>query len=96
MTRLGQFHRHGKCSGRPRCQHDRPGSIWPPRIRSVATDWSFANVFDQLMALSSYVLENGPVLKHGQTFGPSADERYSIEVGPSLLGKAGTVIRLGL
>lgn len=62
----------------------------------VGSKREYQAVFDQLMALSVYVLENGPVLKHGQTFGPSADERYSIELGPSHLGKPGVVIRLGL
>lgn len=62
----------------------------------VGTTRSSQEVFDQLMALSWYVLENGPVLMHGQTFGPSQSERYSIEVGTSRLGKPGTVIRLGM
>ena len=43
-----------------------------------------------------YVLKSGPVLKHGQTFGRSADEKWPIEVGTSKLGKEGTVIRLGV
>jgi hypothetical protein len=45
---------------------------------------------------AEYVLENGPVLEHGQTFGRSEDERLTIEVGPSALGKDGEVIRLGV
>lgn len=44
--------------------------------------------------ISLYVLENGPVLLHGQTTGRTADERLRIEVGPSKLGKDGSVIRI--
>lgn len=50
--------------------------------------------FTRLLDLANYVLESGPVLKHGQTFGATADEKIGIEVGKSKLGKEGTVIRL--
>jgi hypothetical protein len=49
-----------------------------------------------LFDLCAYVLERGPVLLHGQTFGRSAEEKWKIEVGTSRLGKEGTVIRLVL
>jgi len=50
--------------------------------------------YTRLLDLANYVLEAGPVLKHGQTFGATADEKIGIEVGKSKLGKEGTVIRL--
>jgi hypothetical protein len=62
----------------------------------VGTKRDVATVYELLMDLSVYVLENGPVLKHGQTFGRSATEKFGIEVGSSRLGKRGKVIRLGL
>jgi len=62
----------------------------------IGTRQDSATVFELLMDLATYVLENGPVLKHGQTFGRSADEKFGIEVGGSRLGKQGKVIRLAL
>lgn len=50
--------------------------------------------FTRLLDLANYVMDAGPVLKHGQTFGATADEKIGIEVGKSRLGKNGTVIRL--
>lgn len=55
-----------------------------------------AEIVELLMDLSYYVLENGPVMKHGQTFGRTENERYKIEVGKSKLGVPGKVTRLAL
>jgi hypothetical protein len=41
-----------------------------------------------------YLLENGPVLKHGQTIGMTAEQQLSIQHCPSSFGHPGTVIRL--
>jgi hypothetical protein len=49
-----------------------------------------------LCGLAEYVLTNGPVLRHGETFGPTAEDRWPVEVGKSRLGKEGEVIRLGV
>jgi hypothetical protein len=60
-------------------------------VRTTADpqEWIF-----RLYDLCNYVLESGAVLKGGQTFGQSADERIPIEEGRSKLGKEGRVIRL--
>jgi hypothetical protein len=41
-----------------------------------------------------YLLENGPVLRDGQTIGGSADEQIRIRHCPSIFGHSGQVIRL--
>lgn len=48
-----------------------------------------------LMMVSSYVLDQGPVLKHGQTFGRSQDERIPVRHGKSKWEKGRKVIVLG-
>jgi hypothetical protein len=53
-------------------------------------------VRDWIRDLSLYVLEHGPILQHGQTTGRTAEERLPIEIGPSKLGKDGTVIRIAI
>lgn len=50
--------------------------------------------FTRLLDLAVYVIESGPVLKHGQTIGQDEHEKIGIEVGKSMLGKPGQVIRL--
>lgn len=69
-------------------------SLGHPEFEIVRThadpqEWIF-----RLFDLCNYVLESGAVLKGGQTFGQSADERIPIEEGKSKLGKDGRVIRL--
>jgi hypothetical protein len=49
-----------------------------------------------LLDIASYVLENGPVLEHGQTIGRTADEKWPIEHGPSQLVPGRQAIRLGV
>lgn len=60
----------------------------------IGTGQPASNVYELLIDVSDYVLQNGPILKHGQTFGRTADERFPIEFGRSKLGKKGAVIRL--
>lgn len=50
--------------------------------------------YTRLLDLAVYVIESGPVLKHGQTIGQDQYEKIGIEVGKSKLGKPGEVIRL--
>jgi hypothetical protein len=49
-----------------------------------------------LLDLALYVLRQGPVLNHGQTFGPSADHRWSISHEPSQLVPGRLAIVLGM
>lgn len=49
-----------------------------------------------LCGLAEYVLTNGPVLRDGETFGPTAQDRWPVHVGKGKLGKDGDVIRLGV
>jgi hypothetical protein len=41
-----------------------------------------------------YLLENGPVLKHGETIGMSAEQQIRISHSASSFGHHGKVIRL--
>lgn len=47
-----------------------------------------------LLNIMYYLLENGPVLKHGQTIGMTAEQQIRIRHCPSSFGHPGTVIRL--
>ena len=47
-----------------------------------------------LVNIMYYLLENGPVLKHGQTIGMSAEQKIRISHSPSRFGHRGKVIRL--
>jgi hypothetical protein len=49
-----------------------------------------------LLDLALYVLREGPVLQHGQTFGPNADEKWSIRHEKSLLVEGRSAIVLGM
>jgi hypothetical protein len=49
-----------------------------------------------LLDLALYVLRQGPVLKHGQTFGPSADVKWSIRHEGSKLVPGRPAIVLGI
>jgi hypothetical protein len=53
-------------------------------------------VLEMLLDACLYVLANGPILKHGQTFGRTADERLKIRHGPSMHEGRGSVITLGM
>jgi hypothetical protein len=54
------------------------------------------DVLKMLLDVCLYVLRAGPVLKHGQTFGRTADERLKIRHGPSMHEGRGTVIILDM
>jgi hypothetical protein len=47
-----------------------------------------------LINIMYYVLEKGPVLKHGQTIGMTADHQLKIRHTKSSFGHVGQVIRL--
>jgi hypothetical protein len=47
-----------------------------------------------LLNIMYYLLENGPVLQHGQTIGMTAEQQLHIRHCPSSFGHPGTVIRL--
>jgi hypothetical protein len=47
-----------------------------------------------LLNVVYYLLENGPVLKHGQTIGMTAKHQIRIRHCPSSFGHHGTVISL--
>lgn len=47
-----------------------------------------------LLNIIYYLLEKGPVLKHGQTIGMSAEHQISIKHTASSFGHSGKVIRL--
>lgn len=49
---------------------------------------------DWLLNIMYYLLENGPVLKHGQTIGMTAEQQLRIRHCPSNFGHPGTVICL--
>jgi hypothetical protein len=47
-----------------------------------------------LLNIMYYLLENGPVLKHGETIGMSEEQKIRIRHCPSSFGHPGKVIRL--
>lgn len=49
---------------------------------------------DRLLGLVGYVLENGPVIKDGDTIGESASERIKVSYGPSSFGAKDVIMRL--
>ena len=49
-----------------------------------------------LLDLAAYVIDKGPVLEHGQTFGPSAKVRWTITHEPSQLVEDREAIVLGI
>ncbi|MEQ1821218.1 MAG: DUF4261 domain-containing protein [Fimbriimonadaceae bacterium] len=57
-------------------------------VRTRSNEWLL-----RLYDFVNYVLEQGPVLKHGNTVGADAHEKIRVEVGKSKLGKPGEVIR---
>lgn len=60
-----------------------------PRI-----DMPAGELREWLLNIMYYLLENGPVLKHGQTIGMSAEQKIRISHSPSHFGHPGKVIRL--
>jgi hypothetical protein len=57
---------------------------------------SIGDLRTTLLDLALYVLRAGPVLKHGQSFGPSAEEKWSIRHERSNLVPGRDVIVLGM
>jgi hypothetical protein len=51
---------------------------------------------ERLVALAGYVVENGPVIKDGDTVGEDADERIRVMCSPSAFGHKEQVMRLAL
>jgi hypothetical protein len=49
---------------------------------------------ERLLALAGYVVENGPVIRDGDTVGEDADERIRVVYADSLFGHEGQVMRL--
>ncbi|MCC9608476.1 DUF4261 domain-containing protein [Blastopirellula sp. JC732] len=59
------------------------GATEPPR-----------ELYDRLMSLAGYVLENGPVIRDGDTVGQDANEKIRVIYGKSNFGHEGKVMRL--
>jgi hypothetical protein len=57
---------------------------------------SIGDLRTTLLDLALYVLRQRPVLQHGQTFGPSAEEKWSIRHEPSKLVPGRDAIVLGM
>lgn len=49
---------------------------------------------ERFMALASYLLENGPIIKDGDTIGEDANERIRVVYSPSAFGNDQPVMRL--
>jgi hypothetical protein len=62
----------------------------------LGTCMGIGDIRTTLLDLALYVLSNGPVLKHGQTFGPRADVQWSIRHAPSALVPGRQAIVLGI
>jgi|SRR5579859_177720 len=62
----------------------------------LSTRMGIGDIRSTLMDLALYVLRSGPVLKHGQTFGPSADVKWSVRHAGSKLVDGRDVIVLGI
>jgi hypothetical protein len=52
------------------------------------------DLYDRLLALAGYVIENGPVIKDGDTIGEDAYERIRVIYSKSKYGHEGQVMRL--
>lgn len=61
-----------------------------PKIKMAAGE-----LREWMMNIVSYLLDKGPVLKHGQTIGVDANNQLRITHVPSQFGKPGIVIRIG-
>jgi hypothetical protein len=49
---------------------------------------------ERLMSLAGYIVENGPVIRDGDTVGQDADEKIRVVFSPSAFGNEGNVMRL--
>jgi hypothetical protein len=55
---------------------------------------SFGELRERFLALAGYVLENGPVIRDGDTVGEDAEERVRVAYSPSAFGHEGKVMSL--
>jgi len=62
----------------------------------IDTTMTIGNLRTTLLDLAMYVVERGPVLLDGQTFGPSATERWSVRHTRSKLVEGRAAIVLGI
>jgi hypothetical protein len=63
-------------------------------IEIPSIDMEPGELREWILHIMYYLLENGPVLKHGQTIGMTAEQQIRIRHCPSSFGHVGTVIRL--
>jgi hypothetical protein len=71
-------------------------SLGHKEFEVLATRMGAGELRTTLYDLALYVLRQGPILKHGQTFGPSSDVRWSIRHTRSKLVAGRDVIVLGI
>jgi hypothetical protein len=63
-------------------------------IEILSIDMEPGELREWLLNIMYYLLENGPVLKHGETIGMTAEQQIRIQHCPSSFGHPGKVIRL--
>jgi hypothetical protein len=63
-------------------------------IEILRIDMEPGELREWLLNIMYYLLENGPVLQHGQTIGMTAEQQIRIQHCPSSFGHSGKVIRL--
>jgi hypothetical protein len=63
-------------------------------LEVVRSGYSPEDLVDRLFNCAHYLLDHGPVLKDGDTFGLSAEEKIEVRHLPSKLGRPGKVIQL--
>jgi hypothetical protein len=71
-------------------------SLGHKEFEVLATRTGIGELRTILLDLALYVLERGPVLKHGETFGPSADTRWTVRHARSKLVEGRDAIVLGI
>lgn len=63
-------------------------------IEIPRTKMKSSELHDWLINIMLYLLENGPVLKDGETIGTTPEQKVRVHHSPSSFGHAGNVIRL--
>jgi len=63
-------------------------------IEIPSIDMDVGELREWMLNIMYYLLEKGPVLKHGQTIGMTAEQKVRIRHGESSFGHSGKVIRL--
>ena len=63
-------------------------------LEIMRTTMSAMNLAETAWGVVAYLLDNGPVLKHGHTFGPTAEDKWRVEFGKSSFNKGQKVLRL--